>query len=63
MRLNPGMSENTPSRKEVNWKRIRHMTEGEWKSSDMEAAVKIAVDFTEVSNREVKFLLRSTVTR
>ena len=39
------------------------MTEGEWKSSDMEAAEKIAVDFTEVSNSEVQFLLRSTVTR
>ena len=57
------MSENALSRKEVNFKRIRHMTEGEWKSSDIETAERIALDFAEVCNREVEFLLRSAVTR
>ena len=57
MKLNPGMAENALNRKEVNFKKIKHMNEGEWKSSDMEAAVKEALNFTEVCSSEVEFSL------
>lgn len=57
MKLNPEMDENALNRKEVNFKRVRHMTEGEWNNSDMESAVKIALDVTEVNNRDVEFSL------
>ena len=64
MRLNPDLVENAHNRKEVNFKRIKHMIEGDWKASDMESAVKTALLFTEASSREVLFSLpRSAVER
>ena len=55
MRLNPDLTENALNRKEVNFKRIRHMDEGEWKSSNMVSEVKAALDFTENSRSGVEF--------
>lgn len=64
MRLNPDLVENANNRKEVNFKRIKHMIEGDWKASDMESAVKTALLFTEACSREVVFSLpRSAVER
>lgn len=57
MKLNPDVAENVLNRKEVNYKKIKHMNEGEWKSSVMEAAVKTALDFTEVCSNEIEFSL------
>ena len=57
MALNPDMAENTRNKKQVNFKRIRLMNEGEWKRSEIESAVKSALDFTEVSSKEVEFSL------
>ena len=55
MRLNPDLVENAMNRKEANFKRIKHMDEGEWKSSDMASVVKAALDFTGNSSRGVEF--------
>ncbi|KAM7444886.1 Nucleolar complex protein 3 [Porites harrisoni] len=57
MKLNPDMVENAQNRKEVNLKRIKHMKEGDWKSSDIELSIKAALDFTEASSVEVVFSL------
>lgn len=57
MKLNPDVAENVLNRKEVNYKKIKHMNEGEWKSSVMEATVKTALDFTEVCSNESEFSL------
>lgn len=57
MRLNPDLTENALNRKDVNYKRIKHMDEGEWKSSDMVSEVKAALEFTENSSRGVEFSL------
>lgn len=51
MKLNPELAENALNRKEVNFKRLRHMTDEDWESSDMESAVKHALDFAEISIR------------
>jgi len=55
MRLNPDLIENAVNRKEVNFKKIKQMDEGEWKSFDMVSEVKAALDFTENSSRGVEF--------
>lgn len=55
MKLNPDLIENTVNRKEVNFKRIKHMDEEEWKSSDMVSEVNAALDFTEHSSMGVEF--------
>lgn len=55
MRLNPELVENSLNRKEANFKKIKHMDEGEWKSSDMVSEVKAALDFTGNSSRGVEF--------
>lgn len=57
MKLNPDMVENAQNRKEVNFKRIKHMKEGDWKSCDIELSIKAALDFTEASSVEVVFSL------
>ena len=57
MKLNPDMVENAQNRKEVNFKRIKHMKEEDWKSSDIEFSIKAALDFTEASSVEVVFSL------
>lgn len=57
MKLNPDMVENAQNRKEVNFKRIKHMKEGDWKSCDVELSIKAALDFTEASSVEVVFSL------
>lgn len=49
MKLNPDLKENELNRKGMNFKRIKHMEDGEWKNSDMVSAVKEALDFTEAS--------------
>ena len=51
------MVENAQNRKEVNFKRIKHMKEGDWKSSNMELSIKAALDFAEVISVEVVFSL------
>ena len=55
MRLNPELVENSLNRKEANFKKLKHMDEGEWKSSDMASEVKAALDFTGNSSRGVEF--------
>ena len=55
MKLNPDLIENAVNRKEVNFKRIKHMDEEEWKSSDMLSEVNAALDFTEHSSIAVEF--------
>ena len=55
MRLNPDLIENAVNRKEVNFKKIKQMDKGEWKSFDMVSEVKAALDFTENSSRGVEF--------
>ena len=55
MRLNPDLVENAVNKKEVNFKRIKCMDEGEWQISDMASEVKAALDFTENSSRGVEF--------
>ena len=55
MRLNPDLIESAVNRKEVNFKRIKHMDEEQWKSSDMVSEVKTALDFTENSCTGVEF--------
>lgn len=57
MRLNPDFTENALNKKEVNFKRIKHMDEGEWKIPNMVSEVKAALDFTENSNSGVEFSL------
>ena len=57
MKLNPDTVENASSRKEVNFKRIKHMKDGDWKSSDIELSIKATLDFTEASSVEVVFSL------
>ena len=57
MKLNPDMVENAQNRKEVNFKRIKHMKERDWKSSAMELSIKAALDFAEASSVEVVFCL------
>lgn len=49
MKLNPDLTENALNRKEMNFKRIKHMKDEEWKNSDMITVVKEALDFTEAS--------------
>lgn len=49
MKLNPDLKESELNRKGMNFKRIKHMEDGEWKNSDMVSAVEEALDFTEAS--------------
>ena len=57
MKLNPDLTENALNKKAVNFKRIKQMEDGEWKSSDMVSAVAAALDFTEASSSGVQFTL------
>lgn len=58
MKLNPNMDGNSPmNNKKVLFKKVRHMSAGGWKISDMESDVMNALDFTESSGSSAKFTL------
>ena len=58
MKLNPDMDENTPmNNKKVLFKKVRHMSAGGWKISDMDSDVINALEFTERRGASAQFSL------